>query len=620
MTNSIVETTRSDALVRDQAVRLFTYLKELTELRSDVKRNCDDYEQVIWWAEIPKEKECYCAAWDLGREAAYDDWLRIERPRHKRPPTPSSALAVWLNERDIADAFQDVPQLKESIVEGVGSTRAGGDQPGTIVRRLEDSPGIKTQWERYVENQWWPWAIEERRLQPVQSIYNELFAAYQNQERLGEAYEVVVGAGLLAWRPPHSPEVRRHIAVAQAVIELDPKTGTITVGSPPDGARLSLEQEMLEPQDRPLPDLQNRIQQELTEVGDAIWVGPGLITALNAYCHHLSSESSLETALEPQNGAADRTRPRMSLAPALLVRKRSDRGLVRMFAEIAEQLGQGGPIPGGVESLVRIGDESPSTEALHAESEFSGSPEDELYFPLAANEAQREIAQRLAGLQGVLVQGPPGTGKSHTIANLICHLLATGKRLLVTSHTARALRVLKKYFPPEFAPLCVSLLGDDTGALRELEESVQGILTKLNQWDSGKNQTWIALSKSDLDSSRRQLAEGYSRLKTIRAAETETNAHVDGYLGTPQDTAAAVAAEAASFGWIGTGIGPDQASPLTNGEARSLLALWRELGDPDEDPARALPELGAIPDPAQFDRLVRQPEFVNNFETPCEGN
>ncbi|MGE5599552.1 MAG: hypothetical protein ACM3XS_09250 [Bacteroidota bacterium] len=30
------------------------------------------------------------------------------------------------------------------------------------------------------------------------------------------------------------------------------------------------------------------------------------------------------------------------------------------------------------------------------------------------------------------MQGPPGTGKSHTIANLICHLLATGQWSLWT--------------------------------------------------------------------------------------------------------------------------------------------------------------------------------------------
>jgi hypothetical protein len=130
--------------------------KELTELRTDVRRNCDDYDQVVWWAEIPREKECYCAAWDLGRDAAYEDWLRVKRPRRKRPPTPPPALLPWLSERDVADASQDAPQLKHSIVEEAGSNDAGGQGPETVVRRLEDYPTVLRQWELYVENHWWP--------------------------------------------------------------------------------------------------------------------------------------------------------------------------------------------------------------------------------------------------------------------------------------------------------------------------------------------------------------------------------------------------------------------------------------------------------------------------------
>lgn len=116
----------SDGLVRNRALRLFTYLKELTELRGEVKRNCDDYDQVIWWAEIPREKECYCAAWDVGGEPAYEDWLRVERPRRKRPPPPPPALLPWLNERDVSDASQDAPPLKDSIIEELAGNRTEG--------------------------------------------------------------------------------------------------------------------------------------------------------------------------------------------------------------------------------------------------------------------------------------------------------------------------------------------------------------------------------------------------------------------------------------------------------------------------------------------------------------
>ena len=47
--------------------------------------------------------------------------------------------------------------------------------------------------------------------------------------------------------------------------------------------------------------------------------------------------------------------------------------------------------------------------------------------------------------------------------------------MLVTSHTARALRVLHDKIPSEIADLCVSLIGDDRAALKSLEDSVHGI-------------------------------------------------------------------------------------------------------------------------------------------------
>jgi very-short-patch-repair endonuclease len=599
------ETVRADSAVREKAVRLFKYLKELTELRADVKRSCDEYDQVVWWAEIPEEKECYCAAWDLGKEAAYDDWIRVERPRRKRPPSPPTSLAPWLSERDISDSSLEAPPLREAIVEEVqGNGAAGRSGTETVVRKLEDWPAIPRQWDLYIQNHWLPWAREDRRLQNVQAIYNELFTAFQKQERLGEAFEVVVGIGLLTWHPPHGPQIRRHVVAAQSTLAFDSKTGVITVGPAADGARLSLEQEMLEPQDRPLPEIQNQAQLQLADIGDDIWTGPNLVTALNAYFQQLSSEHGLEAVLEPQDGAGDHKVPTMTFAPALIVRKRTDRSLVRIFSEIAGQMDAGGPVPVGVEKLVQIRDDKTSEEGEQGEGR--GGTSDELYFPLPANEAQRQIAQRLSSRQGVLVQGPPGTGKSHTIANLICHLLATGKRLLVTSHTARALRVLKKYFPPEISPLCVSLLGDDAGALRELEESVQGILNSLNQWDAGKTQDRIRQMESDLDRSRRELAEAYSNLKKVRCSETETvDLGFGAYQGTPQALAQVLVAKARSHGWLSVDVSFHETPPLSNAEAVELLTLTRELGDEAEQHVQSiLPEIPSLVEPKAFDQLV----------------
>ena len=50
---------QSDEMVRANTIRVFTYLKELAQLRTKVIRDCLDYEDLIWFNDIPKEKGCY---------------------------------------------------------------------------------------------------------------------------------------------------------------------------------------------------------------------------------------------------------------------------------------------------------------------------------------------------------------------------------------------------------------------------------------------------------------------------------------------------------------------------------------------------------------------------------
>lgn len=77
-----------------------------------------------------------------------------------------------------------------------------------------------------------------------------------------------------------------------------------------------------------------------------------------------------------------------------------------------------------------------------------------------ANEAQIKLVKSLARVSHVLVQGPPGTGKTHTIANLIGHLLSEGKSVLVSSYTSKALRVLREKLPIKLQDYCVTVFPD----------------------------------------------------------------------------------------------------------------------------------------------------------------
>lgn len=162
--------------------------------------------------------------------------------------------------------------------------------------------------------------------------------------------------------------------------------------------------------------------------------------------------------------------------PIIIFRKVDTRLWNVELNSMIEHIKNGGVIPKTIEALVK--NEELKEDDLAAEK-WSELGED-LLFPLPYNEEQKDIVKRISENFGVVVQGPPGTGKSHTIVNLICHLLAHGKRVLVTSQTDRALRVLNNKIPNEIRSLCMSILGDDAKAMDELDNSVRKITENLS--------------------------------------------------------------------------------------------------------------------------------------------
>jgi hypothetical protein len=108
------------------------------------------------------------------------------------------------------------------------------------------------------------------------------------------------------------------------------------------------------------------------EIGDELWSTPRLTTLITSYFQQISSENTLDLTLSAQNGDLDGSRPQMHLAPAIIVRRRTDRNLVRIFKKIAEQLNLGGEIPLGIERLLEIRDDRVGGKDRGGEEEVSG--------------------------------------------------------------------------------------------------------------------------------------------------------------------------------------------------------------------------------------------------------
>ncbi len=62
--------------------------------------------------------------------------------------------------------------------------------------------------------------------------------------------------------------------------------------------------------------------------------------------------------------------------------------------------------------------------------------------PLSLSDSQEKVIKNVETAKLVAVQGPPGTGKSQTIVNMVAHLIANGKTVLVASRMDKAVDVV----------------------------------------------------------------------------------------------------------------------------------------------------------------------------------
>ncbi|MDD3223282.1 MAG: hypothetical protein PHX70_00980 [Clostridium sp.] len=201
---------------------------------------------------------------------------------------------------------------------------------------------------------------------------------------------------------------------------------------------------------------------------------------LNSIVHYLSSDINPSGEIKSSNkiGEIFKTNqcPRIYNMPSIIIKKREHNLWRDEIVNILKQIDMGVSIPSTVKAIVNS---EKIVEEERTSSSFKAIGEN-LLFPLKSNREQRLVADKLSKNYGVVVQGPPGTGKSQTIANLICDLLAHGKKVLVTSQTGRSLKVLSSKIPTDIRPLCISLLDDDAKSLAQLEDEVRIITEKLS--------------------------------------------------------------------------------------------------------------------------------------------
>ncbi|MGA5431142.1 AAA domain-containing protein [Streptomyces koyangensis] len=588
--------------------QLIEYMREIVRGSHKPVRNWQKYPEVLWLSGLP----------DGGLRRRPDGERTLLKVTH-RPPRPAPVLPEvligWVDPEAAVTAAPEAPPLAETGPGQGWEESENGELYEVSEIRREEAHDVLRAYTQWVDI-WCKWSEREQLDRPYRELHQQLFRMATRVQQDAEEFEVVLGVGFLtvgAARP--SARIARHILTMPLVLNVNAKSMSITVAlAPGDPARLE-DGEFLGTDEgysaRLLGPLRDRVDAETFHPlsGDSqevlrTWSERAFGTARAVAFHPGWGHPPADVMLPA---------PTLGFTPAIILRQRGQGALVNFYDGIANRLAQPGAIAplGLAQLLYQLEEEDRRVWGTAGGRDVRPALGPDPLFPLLSNDAQREVLRRLQTDTGVVVQGPPGTGKTHTIANLVCALLADGKRVLVTSEKGQALKVLRQQLPPELRSLCV-LQGDrrqDGGD--DLERSVRA----LSQLSATQSTERLDASIKGLEALRSQLSDTRARLRDeLRAIrEIEWREHLDvapGYQGRLAEIVEAVTARAPKYDWMPPLPAGAPREPLLNQEdCQRLLGLVSRHGAVvlDEHAARC-------PDPADFVAPVQFEEAVDALE------
>ncbi|UYY59296.1 AAA domain-containing protein [Sphingomonas sp. S2-65] len=486
-------------------------------------------------------------------------WLSVERLVRRPPPHPGDAeLRAWI---DLADDVTIAPSLRSEI--------PNDDPVGEATRRLDAHPDrarLDTLLAGFVREIWSPWVLEERPRRHAIDLYNGLFSLRQMLDGGSEQpIELAWGIGIARWG--HRGAKLHHPLLAVAVeIAINDQTHAIEV-RPRSESPPSIESDPLDALEAPSVDEWRRSTQRHLDALEGDGLSPfdaesfapvlrRAVALLDPDGHYLPDLSDRS----PPTGDTLQVDNRW----VLIQRTRRATQLMddlRRFRAAIEQIEDPEALPPAVRVLLQVpadatvAAEYPSyrgVSTIPGVTSSDGSGED-LFFPKPFNREQVEVIQRLATRPGVVVQGPPGTGKTHTIANIISHYLAQGKRVLVTSQKAPPLKVLREKLPAAVRPLAVSLVESDRDGLRQFQESVDIIADRLHRTRPAELGRQIAALDARIEALHRGLATIDRQVEDIGRGSM-TAATIDGASVEPADAARRVVGAGMLAEWLSDAI------------------------------------------------------------------
>lgn len=473
----------------EKAILLYQFLKDLYAQKYPIIKTLKDQVWHVYFSDIPKDEKNiewnYIDRVDdsvnysdvsLELEESEVQILSVTKPDFEKCPQAPNSVLDWLK-----PGWENYINSVELILEKEipQSKVISDDDSKQSVEKFHDDSNRVSSYEKWLisYNQW---RLKQNSIARTRLFFNSLYSIYIDLDRESETYELLVGQGILE-APTDKNILSNHpILLKRVSIKFDPLNNIVTIYDSNQNPEIysSLLQCIKDINHNVIRTLQNDLNENFYHPLDR----NDTLEYLKKFAHSISSDSLYID--DPTDKYLYREKILMTNNPVIFMRKKTG-GVIKSLEQIIELISETDYVPAPLlnllgEAVPQFNDGSDKDEIENHLARNNGEDES-ILLSKEANREQLEIAHRIKLYNAVLVQGPPGTGKTHTIANLIGHFLSEGKSILVTSHTKKALTVVKDKIVPELQDLCVSILEDNN---RDMESSIDGISEHLSKIDS----------------------------------------------------------------------------------------------------------------------------------------
>lgn len=489
-----------NSVIRQRLLSVLDYIEEVEKVGSSIPFRVEDHKRPSFY-----EHELHgLPGIRFDADSSNQIWLEIKRLQPIDPPVPKNEALATLAK------IPNDPRKEPSLDENVLQDLVTNDEVREFDERSAEA--IRRAFRDYIAGPYKQWVESEIPRRDTIRIYAILFGLKRSIEvdSASDPIELVWGVGVGLWKT-QGRHLQYPVLVQPVEIDINeqnmslfvrPRDSDIQVELSPYAA---LENEGVAAARRGVVDFLAGIECSFTPFNPESFGG-----AMRTCVSILDSSGTYweKTRQEPYSAKNPSPTERLVIADTwvIYVRPKSAHYLLQDLQRLKEAARRIEEFPPGTFTLFK----NPSNEApTFAKIPFRGisspcpepvsgrNPED-LFFPKPYNREQVQIVERLEQAPGVVAQGPPGTGKTHTIANIICHNLAKGRSVLVTSKGEQALQVLRQKLPEGIQPLAVSLLASDHKALQEMELAVDNILQSTQRID-------VDVLGKEIDAGRKQV-------------------------------------------------------------------------------------------------------------------